>query len=147
MAANPAACNGFAGNRRKAARTTFRDVQDRPVCGLVDRNFYAEEPKQLWVADIIYVPTWPGFVYLAVVLDAFSRRIPGDNAMCESFFATLKCVLPDRQKFQTKVEARMAIFQFIEGWYNPGKRHFALGYQSPINCERYARERLESANA
>ncbi len=42
-----------------------------------------------------------------------------DNAMCESFFATLECELLDRHKFQTKAEARMAIFQFIEGWYNP----------------------------
>jgi putative transposase len=159
------------------------------------------------VADITYVPTWAGFLYLAVVLDAFSRRIVGwamghdlkaqlvidalnmaltqrrpvnvihhsdqgsqytsvafglrckeagvrpsmgsvgdayDNAMCESFFATLECELLERRKFKTKAEARMAVFQFIEGWYNPGRRHSALGYTSPINYERKARERLES---
>jgi putative transposase len=202
---------GLAGvSRRKAARTTFRDERVRPACDLVDRNFYADEPNQLWVADITYVPTWAGFLYLAVVLDAFSRRIVGwamghnlktqlvldamnmaiaqrrprdvihhsdqgsqytsiafglrckeagvrpsmgsvgdayDNAMCESFFATLECELLDRRKFQTKAEARMAIFRFIEGWYNPGRCHSALGYMSPINYERSASERLESASA
>ncbi len=71
---------------------------------------------------------------------------PGDNAMCESFFATLECELLDRRKFQTKAEARMAIFQFIEGWYNPGRRHSALGYMSPINYERSANGRLESVS-
>ncbi len=68
-------------SRRKAARTTFRDDRVRPACDLVDRNFYADEPNQLWVADITYVPTWVGFLYLAVVLDAFSRRIPRGRAM------------------------------------------------------------------
>jgi hypothetical protein len=70
-----------------------------------------------------------------------------DNAMCESFFATLECELFDRRKFRTKAEARMAVFAFIEGWYNPGRRHSALGYQSPVNYERSAQERLESASA
>lgn len=194
---------GVAGvSRRKGARTTFRDERVRPVSDLVDRNFHAE-PNQLWVADITYVPTWAGFLYLAVVLDAFSRRVVGwamghelkaqlvldalnmaltqrrpvdvihhsdqgsqytsiafglrckeagvrpsmgsvgdahDNAMCEGFFATLECELLDRRKFRTKAEARMAVFQFIEGWYNPGRRHSALSYQSPINYERSAHE-------
>jgi len=196
-------------SRRKGARTTFRDDRVRPACDLVDRNFYADAPDVLWVADITYVPTWAGFLYLAVVLDAFSRRIVGwamghnlktqlvidainmaiaqrkptnvihhsdqgsqytsvafglrckeanvrpsmgsvgdayDNAMCESFFATLECELLDRRKFQTKAEARMAIFEFIEGWYNPGRRHSALGYKSPIDYERSVNERLESAS-
>lgn len=193
-------------SRRKGTRTTFRDERVRPACDLVDRNLRADEPDRLWVADITYVPTWAGFLYLAVVLDAFSRRIVGwamghdlkarlvldaldmalaqrkpvdvihhsdqgsqytsvafglrckeaavrpsmgsvgdayDNAMCESFFATLECELLDRRKFQTKVEARMAIFQFIEGWYNPGRRHSALGYLSPVNYEKAARDRLQ----
>ena len=64
-------------SRRKAARTTFRDERVRPACDLVERNFHADEPNRLWVADITYVPTWAGFLYLAVVLDAFSRRIVG----------------------------------------------------------------------
>jgi putative transposase len=196
-------------SRRKSTRTTVRDARLRPASDLVDRNFHADEPNRLWVADITYVPTWAGFLYLAVVLDAFSRRIVGwamghdlkaqlvldalnmaltqrrpaavihhsdqgsqytsiafglrckeagvrpsmgsvgdayDNAMCESFFATLECELLDRRKFRTKAEARMAVFQFIEGWYNPGRRHSALGYMSPINYERTTRERLESAS-
>jgi len=201
---------GLAGvSRRKGTRTTLRDERVRPACDLVDRNFHADEPNRLWVADITYIPTWAGFLYLAVVLDAFSRRIVGwamghdlrsqlvldalnmaltqrrpvevihhsdqgsqytsiafglrckeadvrpsmgsvgdayDNAMCESFFATLECELLDRRKFRTKAEARMAVFQFIEGWYNPGRRHSAIGYQSPVNYERSARERLESAS-
>ena len=59
-----------------------------------------------------------------------------DNAMCESFFATLECELLDRRHFRTQVEARMAVFEFIEGWYNPHRRHSALYYLSPINYER-----------
>lgn len=201
---------GMAGvSRRRGVRTTFRDNRVRPACDLVDRNFYADAPDTLWVADITYVPTWAGFLYLAVVLDAFSRRIVGwamghdlkaqlvldalnmalaqrrpvrvihhsdqgsqytsvafglrckeagvrpsmgsvgdayDNAMCESFFATLECELLDRRKYQTKAEARMAVFQFIEGWYNPARRHSALGYKSPINYERSAKARLETAS-
>ena len=148
-----------------------------------------------------YIPTWAGFLYLAVVIDAWSRRVVGwamethlrtelvlealdmalyqrrpsevihhsdqgsqytsiafgkrcgeagvrpsmgsvgdayDNAMCESFFATLECELLDRTRFHTQVEARMAVFQFIEGWYNPHRRHSALAYRSPVDFERAA---------
>ena len=185
-------------SRRKGTRTTFRDDRLRPASDLVDRNFSAEKPDQLWVADITYIPTWAGFLYLAVVLDAFSRKIVGwsmktdlrtkvvldalnmalgqrrpdnvihhpdqgaqytslafgarckeagvrpsmgsvgdayDNAMCESFFATLECELLDRRSFRTKAQAKMAIFTFIEGWYNPSRRHSALGYRSPADHE------------
>src|SRR5207244_1690917 len=58
-----------------------------------------------------------------------------DNALCESFFATLECELLDRSRFQTQVEARMAVFEYLEGWYNPHRRHSALDYLSPINYE------------
>ena len=65
---------GIAGvSRRKGTITTFRDDRVRPACDLVDRNFYAEKPDQLWLADITYINTWAGFIYRAVVLDAFSR--------------------------------------------------------------------------
>ncbi|MCE8009906.1 MAG: transposase [Aestuariivita sp.] len=67
-----------------------------------------------------------------------------DNAMCESFFATLECELIDRRKFKTKAEARVACFEFIEGWCNPSRRHSALGDMSPINHETTAAEGLES---
>lgn len=56
--------------------------------------------------------------------------------MCESFFATLECELLDRRQFATREEARMAIFEYLEGWYNPHRRHSALAYQSPISYER-----------
>jgi putative transposase len=58
-----------------------------------------------------------------------------DNAMAESFLATLECELIDRHSFKTQAEAKMAIFEFIEGWYNPHRRHFSLGQQSPLNYE------------
>jgi putative transposase len=186
-------------SRRNWIITTVRDRDARPAPDLVERNFTAAGPNRLWVADITYIPTWAGFLYLAVVLDAFSRKTVGwametylrtelvlkaldmalgrrrpagvihhsdqgsqytssafgkrcreadvrpsmgsvgacfDNAMCESFFATLECELLNRRPFKTQVEARMAVFDFIEGWYNPHRRHSSLDYLSPINYER-----------
>jgi putative transposase len=191
-------------SRRRWVTTTVRDHDAQPAPDLVERNFSASRPNRLWVADISYIPTWAGFLYLAVVLDVFSRRIVGwamethlrtelvlkalnmalgqrrpaavihhsdhgsqytsfafgkrcdqagvrpsmgsvgdcfDNAMCESFFATLECELLDRRSFKTQIEARIAIFEFIEGWYNPHRRHSALDYLSPIEYERsYSKE-------
>lgn len=189
----------YGASRRRFTVTTQRRKDARPALDLVDRNFVADAPDELWVADITYVPTWSGFVYLAIVLDACSRRIVGwsmathlktelvlqalnmaltqrrpdsvihhsdqgtqytsiafglrcremnvkpsmgsvgdayDNAMAESFFATLECELIDRRRFKTQAEARMAVFEFIEGWYNPHRRHSALNYLSPSNYER-----------
>ena len=120
-------------SRRKGTRTTVRDARARAVPDLVERDFTADAPDRLWVADITYIPTWAGFLYLAVVLDAsngdmalwqtacvhhsdqgsqytslaFGKRCRDagvrpstgsvgdcyDNAMCESFFATLECEL------------------------------------------------------
>ena len=60
-----------------------------------------------------------------------------DNAMCESFFATLECELLDRRRFKTQAEARTAVFEFIEGFYNPRRRHSSIGYLSPIDYERH----------
>ena len=69
---------GLAGvSRRKGTRTTRRDRDARPAPDLVERHFTAERPDALWVADVTYAPTWAGFVYLAVVVDAFSRRVVG----------------------------------------------------------------------
>jgi putative transposase len=59
-----------------------------------------------------------------------------ENALCESFFATLECELLDRSRFATPADARRAVFDFIEGWYNPHRRHSALDYESPISYER-----------
>lgn len=64
-----------------------------------------------------------------------------DNAMAESFFASLECELIDRKRWQTKTEARLALFTYIEGWYNPRRRHSALDYLSPANCESKNRVR------
>ena len=168
-------------SRRRGVRTTIRGQERAPAPDLVQRHFAAAGPNQLWVADITYIPTWAGFLYLAVVLDALnmalvqrrptdvvhhsdqgsqytslafgarcteagvrpSRGTVGDaydNALCESFFATLECELLARRRFATKAEARMAVFYFIEGWYNPHRRHSALGYLSPIAYENAARE-------
>ena len=184
---------------RKWTTTTVRGEDTRPAPDLVDRDFTASGPDQLWVADITYIATWAGFLYLAVVLDVWSRRIVGwamathlrtelvldafdmalsqrrpeavihhsdqgsqytsvafgrrceqagvrpsmgsvgdcfDNAMAESFFSTLECELQDRYRFKTQAEARMAVFRYIEGWYNPRRRHSALGYESPVNFEK-----------
>jgi putative transposase len=185
-------------NHRGFAGDFPRNPQVRPAPDLVDRDFRAFRPNQLWVADITFVPTAGGFLYLAVVLDAWSRKIVGwsmanhlrtelvldalemaisqrrpdgvihhsdqgsqytslafgkrcreagvrpsmgsvgdayDNAMCESFFATLECELLERRRFTSKIEAKMACFSFIEGWYNPVQLHSALGYRSPMAYE------------
>jgi putative transposase len=192
--------SGLAGvSRRKSTVTTRRSRSARPAPDLVDRQFAADKPNELWVADITYVPTWVGFLYLAVVLDVWNRKIVGwamashlrtslvtaaldmaitqrspanvihhsdqgcqytsiefgkrcrqagirpsmgsvgdcyDNAMCESFFATLECELIDRSAFKNHDEARHAIFDFIEGFYNTHRRHSALGYDSPVQFEK-----------
>jgi putative transposase len=189
-------------SRRKWRPTTIRSADARPAPDLVQRHFAATAPNQLWVADITYVPTASQTVYLAIVLDVWSRRVIGwamathlrtslvlaaldmaigqrrpqavihhsdqgcqytaiefgvrcreagvrpsmgsigdcyDNAMCESFFATLECELLDRVTLRTPADARLAIFDFIEGWYNPHRRHSALDYVSPMAFERAAR--------
>lgn len=59
-----------------------------------------------------------------------------DNAMAESFFATLERELLNRRRFKSQAEAKMAVFEWIEGWYNPHRRHSSLGYRSPVNYER-----------
>jgi putative transposase len=186
-------------SRRKKIFTTVRDRDAGPAPDLVERRFTAPGPDRLWVADITYIPTWAGFLFLAVVVDAWSRKVVGwamethlrtelvlaaldlalaqrrptgvihhsdqgtqytsiafglrckeanvrpsmgsvgdayDNAMCESFFATLEHELLGRSRFRTQAEARMAIFDFIEAWYNPRRRHSGLGYLSPNEFER-----------
>ncbi len=172
-------------SRRKWVTTTTRDPHARPAPDLVHRDVTADGPDRLWVADITYVLTGAGFLYLAVVLDAWSRRVIGwamathlrtelvlaaldmaleqrrpqrvihhsdhgcqytaiaygqrclafgvrpsmgsvgdayDNALCESFFATVECELLDRERFRTPAEAH--------------RRHSALGYESPLRYER-----------
>ena len=185
-------------DRRKWTRTTVSDASE-PAPDLVRRDFTATAPNELWVADATYVPTLAGFLFLAVVVDVYSRRVVGwrmgaelatrlmldaldmalgqrdargvvhhsdrgsqytsiafgdrcreagvrlsmgsagdcyDNALCESFFATLECELIDRSRFATRREAELAIFDFIEGFYNTRRRHSSIGYVSPAEFER-----------
>ena len=68
-----------------------------------------------------------------------------DNAVAESFFATLECELIDRESFRTRSHARMAVFSFIEGFYNPRRRHSTLGDLSPAEFERHHAQHLELA--
>ena len=180
-------------------RTTVTDATAECAVDRVERQFRAGGPDRLWVADITYIPTWAGFLYLAVVLDVWSRRVVAwamethlrtelvlsalemalaqrrpstvvhhsdrgcqytsyafgkrcremkvmpsmgsvgdayDNAMAESFFATLERELLNRRRFRSQAEARLAVFEWIEGWYNPHRRHSSIGYLSPINYER-----------
>ncbi len=264
--------NGIQGvSRRKGYKTTRKGRDRHGIPDLVERDFTATAPDQLWVADITYVPTWSGFVFLAVVLDVFSRKIVGrsmashlrtelvldalnmaittrepegvvhhsdqeqateevtdrrpprivarasrrsarpalrssgrgrralstltesaasrdgrsrdcwvavdsgfcrllqgcqytsiafgkrcehagvrpwvgsvgdcyDNAMRESFFASLECELIERSSFETKTQAKMELFTYIEGFYNPHRRHSALGYLSPAALELQHRQ-------
>jgi len=197
-------------HRRRSTRTTRRDETAAPAPDLVQRVFVADAPDRLWVADITYLPTWSKFLYLAVVLDACSRRIVGwamadhlraelvvdalemalhnrrprarlvhhsdrggqytslafglrcqragvvasmgstgdcfDNALVESFFATLECELIARSRWRTHADARLAVFDYIEGFYNPRRRHSALGYLSPSQFEA-GRCRVQSSVA
>ena len=197
--------------RRKFCRTTRRDEQARPVPDLLGRDFTATGPDRRWVADITYVPTWAGFLFLAVVLDVYTRKVVGwsmsanqntelvtralnmavtrqrptsvvvhhsdqgcqytsfdfakacrtagversmgsvgdcfDNAMAESFFATLECELIDRSVFENRNQARMAIFEYIEGFYNTWRRHSSIGNICPSEYERRWRTNNYPSNA
>lgn len=187
-------------HRRRAARTTVRDRDAAPAPDLVERDFRVDRPDRLWVADITYVPTWAGFLYVAVVVDACSRKVVGwsmaghlrtelildaldmaicrrrpgeglvhhsdrgtqytslafgrrareagislsmgstgdayDNALAESFFASLETELIDRHSWRTRADARLAVFDYIEAFYNPIRRHSSLGQISPAEFER-----------
>lgn len=185
---------------RRTVRTTVTDPAANPAANLVARDFTATEPDRLWVGDITYVATAEGWLYVAVLLDVFSRRVIGwamadhlrtelaldalamalttrrpaggglvhhtdrgcqytadryqtvltahgvrcsmsrsgnclDNAMAESFFATLKSELIDRQVWPSRRAARRAIFEWLEVFYNRQRRHSALGYHSPAAFE------------
>ncbi len=92
-------------HRRKRAHTTIRDDDARPAPDLVDRNFEVDRPDRLWVADITYVPTWSSFLFLAVVLDAFSRRIVG-WAMATHLRTSLVLSALDMALFQRQARRR-----------------------------------------
>jgi putative transposase len=185
--------------RRRRGRTTIRVPGVRVCEDLVDRRFLAAAPDRLWVADITYLRTWEGWLYLVAVQDVFSRRIVGwsmadhmrtelvtdalqmalahrrpdpgliwhsdqgsqfvslafgqqarvagiaqsmgsrgdcyDNAVAESFFATLKKELVHGRSWPSKADLRSAVFEYIEVFYNRRRRHSTLGYLSPAQFE------------
>jgi transposase InsO family protein len=190
--------------KRSFRRTTRPGAPEQYAPDLVQRRFTADRPNALWLADVSYVPTDEGWLYLAAVLDVFSRHVVGwamdarlssqlvlaalemayaqrcpedvihhsdhggeytavafstrcwelgitrsmgsvgdcfDNAMMESFFSSLEAEVLDRYRFQTREEARREIFTWIEGWYNPHRRHSGLGYVSPREFERRASQK------
>lgn len=188
--------------RRHIPRTTQRDPEAMPASNLLNQDFSSPAPDRKWVSDITYIDTAEGWLYLASVLDLFSRRVVGwamdehmetslvqtawnmavsqrspsadllhhsdqgsqytseiyqqslaacqcqvsmsrvgncfDNAPMESFFSTLKIECADRP-FETRTQARTAIFEYIEAWYNRQRLHSSLGYLSPAEFERNSR--------
>jgi putative transposase len=185
--------------RRRSVGCTRRRMSDPVSDDLVHRQFRPDRPDRLWVQDVTQHPTAEGWVYLAVVIDAWSRRVVGwsiadhlraelvvdalemaclrrrptdgavahsdhgcqytswvfgqrlrqagrlgsmgtigdalDNAVAESFFASLQCELLDRHQWATRAQLARAMFEWIEAFYNPTRRHSTLGYLSPIDYE------------
>lgn len=196
--------------RRRSKGCTRRDLDAVASDDLVNRQFHPDGPDRLWVSDITEHPTAEGKVYLAVVIDAWSRRVVGwsiadhlrselvidaldmalwrrrpdkdrglvhhadhgsqytswafgqrlrtagllgsmgsvgdalDNAMAESFFATLQLELLDRRRWQSRHQLAQAIFEYIEAFYNPEPRHSALNYLSPVDYEQRHHRRIEA---
>jgi putative transposase len=189
-------------HKRRAPRTTDSKHAHPVAPNLLDRQFIAAAPNKAWLADITYIPTAEGWLYLAVVLDMYSRRVVGwamsdtmpqeltvaalrmaisnrrpgpgllhhsdrgsqyaahayrqvldnngmlcsmsrkgdcwDNAPMESFFGSMKTELGDDTVFDTRDEAKAAIFSFIEVFYNRRRLHSAIGYRSPADMEQIA---------
>ncbi len=186
-------------HRRRKMTATRQNPAQAAAPDLVCREFAATGPDEIWCADITYVPTKAGFLYLAVVIDVWSRRVVGwsmrddmatplvtdaldmaigqrkpervihhsdrgsqynskafkarceaagiavsmgrrgdayDNAVAESFFASLETELLARSGFANRNQARSAVFDYIEGFYNPHRRHSTIGYHSPTDYER-----------
>lgn len=191
---------GLRGKTRRKFKCTTDSKHKFPIAeNRLGRDFAASKPDQKWLADITYLPTLEGFMYLAVVLDVFSRKIVGwsihdsletkivldalemaraarrpgagllhhsdrgsqyashdfqaalqrlaavssmsrkgdcwDNAMCESFFATLKNELDLEGSMRSKVVTRGLVFEYINVFYNRQRRHSSLGYVSPDQFE------------
>ena len=198
--------------RRGRVRTTIPDRRAAPAPDLVNRNFTAARPDETWVADITYVPTHEGWLFLAAVMDLYSRKIvgwsmrddleaplvvdaismaitrrkpkpglvhhsdrgsqyasiamgrtlrdskimasmgskgdPWDNACAESCISTIKNELVKRRTFATRDQARLALFRYIESFYNPLRRHSSLEMRSPDEYEhRYWEDNAAAAAA
>ena len=193
--------------RGKKPRTTAPDQKQPPAPDLVERRFQADRPNALWLADITYVPTVEGYLFLGVVMDMWSRKIVGwsmrddlkadlvvdalamavtrrqppagpvhhsdrgsqygslvfgrtlresgliasmgsrgdayDNAACESLISTLKVEWINRHRYESRDQARLSVFRYIETFYNPRRRHSSLGGVSPDEYERRCLNRQE----
>jgi putative transposase len=192
---------GIAGVRpRKRYKTTIRIPGISPATDLVERRFRPDRPNVLWVADITYLRTGEGWLYLAAVQDTYSRQIVGwamathmraslvvdalnmalsrrrpppglihhsdqgsqyvslafgraardagiavsmgsrgdayDNAVAETFFATLKKELVNRRTWPSRLELQSAVFEYVEAFYNRQRRHSTLGMLSPVAYEQ-----------
>lgn len=192
---------GIQGKRkRRKFKTTWRSLEAKPAPDLVARNFVASRPDEVWVADIKYIRTREGYLYLAGITDVFTRAVAGwamantlhtqlvedalemailrrrprgpvihhsdqgtqytslafgrrlreagilpsmgsrgdafDNALAESFWSTLERELLDDTVFINRAAARLAVFNYIESWFNPWRRHSSLDYHSPAEFER-----------
>ena len=195
--------NGLRARQKRRFKRTTDSHHAFPIApNLLEQDFSAEGPNQKWAADISYVWTSEGWLYLAVVLDLFARRVVGwavsdrlhqelalealrkalairrpsaglihhadrgsqycstayqaelkkhnirismsgkgncfDNAVVETFFKSLKSELVWRTVFQTRAEAKQALGRYIDGFYNPVRRHSTLDYLSPVQFERLA---------
>ena len=195
--------NGLRARQKRRFKRTTDSHHAWPVApNIIDQNFTAERPDEKWAADISYIWTREGWLYLAVVIDLFARRVVGwavgdrlhrdlaraalrkalvmrrppkglihhsdrgsqycsvdyqaelrrhgvrismsgkgncfDNAMVETFFKTIKSELVWRTVFYTRAEAAQAIARYIDGFYNPVRRHSALDFISPVQFERRA---------
>lgn len=195
--------NGLRGRQKRRFKRTTDSEHSWPIApNIIDQDFTATAPNQKWGVDISYVWTREGWLYLAVVIDLFSRRVVGwavgdrlhrdlalaalrkalamrrppeglihhsdrgsqycsvdyqaelrrhgirismsgkgncyDNAMVETFFKTIKSELVWRTVFYTRTQAEEAIARYIDGFYNPVRRHSALDYISPAQFERTA---------
>jgi transposase InsO family protein len=192
--------NGIRGRQKRRFRRTTDSNHAQPIApNVLARNFDPKRPNEAWAGDVTYIATGQGWLYLAVLLDLFSRRVVGwaisdtndrvlalealnqalrlrqpqqglvhhsdrgspyaseeyrsalaaagivpsmsrtgdcwDNAVAESFFATLRAELLDHQRYSTRAEATTSIGDYIEGFYNPQRRHSYIGYASPIEFE------------
>jgi len=192
---------GLRGKTKRRFKTTTTSHHVRPrAANLVEQNFDVAKPNTLWASDITYLSTAEGWLYLAVTLDLFSRKVVGwafsdrltdgltlaalamatrqrsnpsmlthhsdqgsqyasnafrtkldassirqsmsgkgncyDNAVVESFFATLKTEEVEGANYETRQHAKTSIFSYLEGFYNPRRRHSSLGFLSPDDFER-----------
>jgi putative transposase len=186
--------------RRRGLPRDTGQASSTPAANVLDRQFSADRPNQKWIADFTYVWTADGWLYVAAVIDLFSRRVVGwsmkaemtaqlvadalimaiwrrgkpdallhhsdqgsqysseqfqqlmadngvvcsmsrsgnvwDNAAMESFFSSLKTERISRKVYRSRDEARADVFDYIERFYNPIRRHSTIGYLSPVEFER-----------